>query len=137
VALPDDPDGDGMPGARDRCPAAAHRTSDGCAPFVTLTVTTPQRIALTRKLYVRRIATNLSGRMTVAGTVRARGRLLNVRLRAARIAVGGDGPARATLTMSAATRRIIARRIARGRTEVDVVARIGARRATARVRIRA
>jgi len=132
----DDVDGDGVPAARDLCPTAAHRTSDGCAAFVTLAVTTPQRIARTRRLYVRRIATNLSGRLTLTARLRARGRPLAVRLRARRLDVVGGVPRTTTLEVSTQTRRIIARRLRSGKTEVDVTASIASERATSRVRIR-
>jgi glucose/arabinose dehydrogenase len=134
---PPDRDGDGVPDARDRCPAAAHRTSDGCAAFVTLKVTSPQRVVRTHRLYVARIATNVSGRLTLTGRVRARGRLLNVRLRASRLTVADGRPAKTSLTMSAQTRRVIARRLHLGRTEIDVTASTFTARDTARVRVRA
>ncbi len=134
---PPDRDGDGVPDASDRCPTAAHRTSDGCAAFVTLAVTSPQRVVRTNRLYVRQVRTNVTGNLTLTGRVRARGRLLNVRLRATRLAVVGGRPAKTTLGMSAPTRRIIARRLRRGRTEIDVAASISTARDTARVRIRA
>jgi Glucose / Sorbosone dehydrogenase len=120
-----DTDGDGVPAPRDRCPAAAHRTSDGCAPFVDLTVTTPQRIVRTSRLSVRNVTTNVAGRLTLSARLRAQGRPLSVRLRAARVQVVGGRPAKVSLTMTAATRRIIARRLRLGRTEIDVTAAIG------------
>ena len=131
-----DPDGDGVPSPADRCPQVAHRTLDGCAPFVSLRVTTPQRIVRTGRLSVRQITTNVAGRLTVTGRLRAKGRLLGVRLRAARLTVTGPGARRAALTMSAPTRRIIARRVRAGRTEIDVTATIGGVRGSARVRVR-
>lgn len=134
---PADRDADGVPDAGDRCPAQAHRTSDGCAAFVTLRVTSPQRVVRTNRLYLGRITTNVSGRLTVTGRLRAHGRPLNVRLRATRLAVVGGRPAKTSLTMSAQTRRVIARRLRLGRTDIDVTASIAAARDTARVRVRA
>ncbi|MEY2440801.1 MAG: hypothetical protein QOJ46_227 [bacterium] len=134
---PADGDGDGVPDAADRCPTAAHRTSDGCAAFVRLRVTSPQRVVRTHRLYVREVMTNVTGKVTVTGRLRARGRTLNVRLRATRLAVAGGRTAKTSLTMSTATRRVIARRLRRGRTEIDVTASISSARGTARVRVRA
>ena len=74
--------------------------------------------------------------MTVTGRLRARGRLLGVRLRASRLEIAGLRTHRTTLTMSAPTRRIIARRLRQGRTEIDLTATVGGVRGTARVRIR-
>ena len=130
-----DPDGDGVPAARDRCPAAAHATSDGCRPFVTLVVRSPQRVVRTNRLFIGRVTTNLSGRLTLTGAVRARGRLLSTRLRAVRLDMVAGTPARTGLSMSAATRRIIAKRLRAGRTEIDVTARIDTASDTARVRV--
>jgi hypothetical protein len=126
-----------VPDAADRCPTAAHRTSDGCAAFVRLRVTSPQRVVRTHRLYVREVMTNVTGKVTVTGRLRARGRTLNVRLRATRLAVAGGRTAKTSLTMSTATRRVIARRLRRGRTEIDVTASISSARGTARVRVRA
>ena len=132
-----DADSDGITDVADRCPAAAHRTSDGCRPFVRLAVTSPQRSARTRRLSIRRITSNVSGRVTITGRLRHHGRIVNVRLRAARATLVAGRPASAMLTMSAATRRSLARRLRRGRVEIDVVARLADARGTARVRIRA
>jgi glucose/arabinose dehydrogenase len=137
IAFPNaDADGDGILNAVDRCPDAAHRTSDGCAPFVRLAVTSPQRILRTRRLSVRRIATNLSGRLTLTGRLRSRGRTTNVRLRTKRLTVAGGRTARTTLTMRASTRRSAARLARRGRLEVDVTATIATVHARTRVRVR-
>lgn len=136
LPIPDDRDGDGLADGRDRCPMAAHRTSDGCRPFVRLAVTTPQRSARTRRLWIRRITSNVSGRVTVTARLRHRGRALRVRLRSRRTTVVAGRPARATLTMSSATRRILGRRLRSGRVEIDVAARLAGVRGTARVRVR-
>ena len=135
-AVAPDADADGVLDAADRCPAAAHRTSDGCAAFVTLTVTSPQRILQTGRLSVRRLATNVSGRLTLTGRLRSRGRLTGVRLRATRITVAAGRPARAALTIRAGTRRTLTRLGRRGRLEIDVAASVATVRARARVRVR-
>lgn len=131
-----DADGDGVADTADRCPAAAHRTSDGCRPFLRLAVTSPQRSARTRRVSVRQITSNVSGRVTLTGRLRHGGRALNVRLRTGRTTLVAGRPARAALAMSAATRRILTRRLRRGRVEIDVAARLADARATARVRVR-
>ncbi len=133
---PGDADGDGVASPADRCPQAPHRTLDGCAAFVSLRASTPQRVLLTGRLSVRQIATNVTGRMTVTGRLRANGRQLHVRLRAARLTIAGRRARRAALTMSAPTRRIIARRVRQGRAEIDLTATIRGTRAGARVRIK-
>jgi glucose/arabinose dehydrogenase len=132
-----DADGDGLRASVDRCPAAAYATSDGCAPFVRLRVTTPQRIALTKRLSVREVLTNVSGRLTLSGRLRRGGRAIDVRLRSAAITATGGRPAKASLGTSTQTRRTVRRLLRSGRLDVDVRAGIGAARATARVRIRA
>ena len=53
-----------------------------------------------------------------------------MRLRAAAIAVVGGRPAKTALGMAPQTRRIIARRLRRGRTEIDVTREHRRRRAT-------
>ena len=121
----------------DACPAAAHRTLDGCTPRFTLSVTSPQRVARTRRLSVRSISTNVAGRMTVTAQLRAKGKPLRVRLRAARITIARLGAYRTSLTPNAPTRRIIARRLRQGRVELDVTATVRGVRRTARVRVRA
>ncbi len=132
-----DADADGLPASRDRCPAVAYRTSDGCAPFVRLRVTTPQRIALTKRMSVREVLTNVSGRLTLSGRLRRGGRAIDVRLRSATITATGGRPLKAALGTSLQTRRSVRRLLRSGRLDADVSARIGAARATARVRIRA
>ena len=132
-----DPDGDGVPAATDRCPAAAHRTSDGCPAFVRLTVTSPQRSALTKRVSVRRITSNVSGRLTLSGRLRHRSRSLNVWLSRATLTVVAGKTRSGSLAVSAPKRRIINRRLRSGRVEVDVTARLGGVRGTARTRIRA
>jgi glucose/arabinose dehydrogenase len=139
--LPGDPaaadaDGDGVPAVADRCPLASHRTLDGCAPFVSLRVTAPQRILGTRRAWVREIRTNVAGRMAVGGRVRARGRLLGVKLRTASLRITSLGARSTFLTMNDVTRRIVARRLRQGRTEIQVTATTGEASATARVRVR-
>jgi glucose/arabinose dehydrogenase len=133
----DDPDGDGVRAGLDRCPAAAHDTSDGCAPFVRLRVTTPQRIALTKRLSVREVLTNRSGKLTLGGRLRRGGRALGVRLRPATITMTGGKPAKASLGTTLRTRRAVRRLLRSGRLDVDVSASIGAAKASARVRLRA
>ena len=136
IVAPDgDSDRDGVTGIADRCPSAAHRTSDGCPAFVRLRVTTPQRSVGTRRLSIRQVTTNLSGRLTLSGRLRSRGRQVNVRLQTSRLTATGGRPLRTSLTMTAATRRSLARSVRRGRTQIDVRASIAAVRATARVRI--
>jgi glucose/arabinose dehydrogenase len=132
-----DGDGDGVLDAADRCPAAANRTSDGCPAFVRLRVTTPQRVAPNKRLSVREVLTNTSGRVTISARLRRGGRPIGVRLRSTTITVAAGRPAKASLATSLATRRAIRRLLARGRLDADVSARIAATRATARVRIRA
>ncbi len=132
-----DPDGDGVSAPLDACPAAAHRTIDGCRPSLVLRVTSPQRVARTSRLSIRSISTNVAGRMTVTAQLRAKGKPLRVRLRAARITIARLGAYRTSLTPNAATRRIIARRLRQGRVELDVTATIRDTRRTARVRVRA
>ncbi len=129
-----DADGDGV--LADGCPAAAHRTLDGCAASVALTVTSPQRVVRSGRLSVRSVSTNVAGRLTLTGRLRARGRSLGVRLNAARITIARPGGHRTALTMTPATRRIIARRLRAGRTEIDLTATIRGVRRTARVRVR-
>ena len=131
-----DPDGDGVAAATDRCPAAGHRTSDGCPAFVRLTVTTPQRSALTKRVSVRRIASNVSGRLTLSGRLRHRSRSLSVWLRRTTLTIVAGKTRSASLTVAAPKRRIINRRLRSGRVEVDVTARLAGVRATARTRIR-
>jgi glucose/arabinose dehydrogenase len=131
-----DPDGDGVGGATDRCPTAAHRTSDGCPAFVRLTVTSPQRSALTQRVSVRRITSNVSGRLTLSGRLRHRSRSLNVWLRRTTLTVVAGKARSGSLTVSAPKRRIVNRRLRSGRVEVDVTARLAGVRATARIRIR-
>ena len=114
-----------------------HRTSDGCAAFLRLTLTSPQRSARTKRLYVRRIATNVSGRLTLTGRLRHRGTRTNVWLRRTTLAVVGGHPRSAWLALTSSQRRIVARRLRSGRVEIDVVSTLSATRATARVRIRA
>ena len=132
-----DPDGDGVAAATDRCPAAAHRTSDGCPAFVRLTVTSPQRSALTKRVSVRRITSNVSGRLTLSGRLRHRSRPLNVWLSKATLSIVAGRTRSASLAVSAPKRRIVNRRLRSGRVEVDVTARLGGTRGTARTRIRA
>jgi glucose/arabinose dehydrogenase len=134
---PADADKDGVAGAADRCPAAAHDTSDGCAAFVRLQVTSPQRAAITGRIGVREVVTNRSGRLRLSGRLRYGGRARSIWLRGVTIAATGGRAAKAALTMSASTRRILARAVRRGRTDVDVRATIGTTTATVRVRIRA
>jgi glucose/arabinose dehydrogenase len=131
-----DPDGDGVPVATDRCPAAAHATSDGCPAFVRLTVTSPQRSALTKRVSVRQITSNVSGRLTLSGRLRHRSRSLNVWLRRATLTVVAGKTRSGSLAVSAPKRRIINRRLRSGRVEVDVTARLGGVVATARTRIK-
>ncbi len=131
-----DPDRDGVTGAADRCPAAAHRTSDGCAPRLRLTVTTPQQVAATRRLSIRAITSNVSGAVTLTGTLRHRGRRLGVRLRARTMTLAAGRPAKTSLAATDGTLRAIARLARRGRVEIDVSARSATARAAARVRIR-
>jgi len=131
-----DADRDGVAGAADRCPAAAHRTSDGCAAFLRLTVTTPQKVVSTRRLSIRALTSNVSGRVRITGGVRHRGRRLNASLQGTTITIAAGRPERTSLRIAAATRRLIARRAASGRVEIDLVARGATMRATARVRIR-
>jgi len=135
--LDGDGDGDGVPNGADRCPGAAHRTSDGCAPFVRLRATTPQRVAISKRLSVREVVTNVSGRLTLRGRLRRAGRLIDVRLGSATLSVVGGRAAKGSLRTSLSTRRAIRRLLARGRLDVDVTATIAATRATARVRVRA
>ena len=135
--LDGDGDGDGVPNGADRCPGAAHRTSDGCAPFVRLRATTPQRVAISKRLSVREVVTNVSGRLTLRGRLRRAGRLIDVRLGSATLSVVGGRAAKGSLGTSLSTRRAIRRLLARGRLDVDVTATIAATRATARVRVRA
>jgi glucose/arabinose dehydrogenase len=132
-----DPDGDGVSAPLDACPGVPHRTIDGCPPRFALSVTSPQRVARTRRLSVRSISTNVAGRMTVTAALRAKGKPLRVRLRAARITIARVGAYRTSLTPNAATRRIIARRLRQGRVELDVTATVRGTRRTARVRVRA
>ena len=137
VSTAADPDGDGVAAVADRCPAAAHRTSDGCPAFVRLSVTSPQRSALTKRVSVRRITSNVSGRLTLSGRLRHRSRSLRVWLRRATLTVVAGRSRSGSLTVSAPTRRIVNRRLRSGRVEVDVSARLGGVRGTARTRIRA
>jgi len=132
-----DGDGDGVLDAADRCPSVRHATSDGCAPFLRLRVTTPQRIARSRRLSVREIVTNLTGKLTLSGRLGRNGRAAGPPLRSATISVTGARAAKASLGTSASTRRSVRRLLARGRLDADVTARIASTRATARVRIRA
>jgi glucose/arabinose dehydrogenase len=132
-----DADGDGVPAGTDRCPTAAHRTSDGCRPFVTVRATTPQRSLRSRRVYVREIASNLSGRLSLGGRLRHRGRRTNVWLARLRLTVQAGEARKATLATTASTRRIIARRLFSGRVEIDLTASLATARGTARVRIRA
>ncbi len=132
-----DGDGDGVAGAADRCPAVANATSDGCPAFVRLRMTSPQRIAVSRRLSVREVLTNLTGKLTLRGQLRRGGRTLGVRLRSATLTVTGGRAAKASLGTSLSTRRAVRRLLARGRLDADVTAQIAATRATARVRIRA
>jgi len=131
-----DADRDGIAGTADRCPAAAHRTSDGCAALLRLTVTTPQKVVSTQRLSIRAIISNVSGRVRITGGLRHRGRRLNASLRGTTITLAAGRPARTSVRIVAATRRLIARRAASGRVEIDLVARGATMRATARVRIR-
>jgi glucose/arabinose dehydrogenase len=132
----DDRDGDGVPAGIDRCPSAAHRTSDGCRPFVRLRATTPQRSLRSRRLHVREIVSNLSGRLTISGRLRHRGGRTSVWLPRLRLTIQAGRAHKATLTTPATTRRIIARRLRSGRVDVDLTASLAGARGTARVRIR-
>jgi glucose/arabinose dehydrogenase len=131
-----DGDGDGVLAGTDRCPAAAHRTSDGCPAFVRLRVTSPQRSARTGRVSIRQITSNVSGRITLTGRLRHRSRPLSVRLRSARLNVVAGQTRSGFLTLTAPLRRIVNRRLFAGRTEVDVGATLAGARDAARVRLR-
>lgn len=139
-AVPDlnfDADGDGLGAGTDRCPAAAHRTSDGCRVFVRLSVTTPQRSALTKRVSVRRITSNVSGRLSLTGRLRHRTRPTSVRLSRVTLSVIAGRTRAGSLALSAPVRRIVTRRLRSGRVEIDLSAMLAGARDTARVRIRA
>ena len=135
LAPGEDPDGDGVPAGSDRCPAAAHHTSDGCAPFVRLRVTSPQRSVRSRRVYVRSVSSNVSGRLTVSGRLRHRGRRTDVWLRRTTISVVAGRARSTSLTLSAPTRRIVARRLRSGSVDVDVRASLAGISDSARVRL--
>ena len=132
-----DADGDGVPTASDGCPAAAHRTSDGCAPFVRLRVRSPQRSVRSGRVSVRQVSSNVSGRLTLSGRLRHRGRSIGVWLRRTTLSIDADRPGSTALTLSARTRRIVARRLRSGSVDVDVRASLAGVRDSARVRLRA
>ena len=132
-----DTDGDGVVGRADRCPSAAHRTSDGCAPYLRLTVTTPQRVLLTGRVGIRAIVSNLSGRVNIAATLRHRGRRIAALPGGRSLALTAGSSRKSSLPLAAPTRRRISR-LARsgGRVEIDVTARSAAVSDTAMLRVR-
>jgi glucose/arabinose dehydrogenase len=118
-------------------PAPPPAPGDPEAPYVRLKVTSPQRSAITRRVSLREILTNRTGRLKLSGRLRFGGRARDVWVRGTTLTATAGRPAKAALTMSAATGRLLGRFARRGRTEIDVRATIGPTTTTARVRVRA